>query len=78
MVAVRLRDNDAMGKRKKLLLKIEDKLRFIDEHQNKIDNELSKASPDEGLIKHWQSEIRGARKSIARYSRRLGALGWRL
>jgi hypothetical protein len=67
-----------MGKRKKLLLKIEDKLRFIDEHQNKIDMELGNPSPDQGLIKHWQSEIRGARKSIARYSRRLEVLGWKL
>lgn len=67
-----------MGKRKKLLLKIEDKLRFIDEHQSKIDNELNRSNPDEGLIGHWQSEIRGARKSIARYTRRLTALGWKI
>jgi hypothetical protein len=67
-----------MGKRRKLLLKIEDKLRFIDEHQGKIDKELSKPSPDEGLLRHWQSEIRGARKSIARYTRRLEALGWKI
>jgi hypothetical protein len=67
-----------MGKRKKLLLKIEDKLRFIDEHQSKVDNELNTSNPDEGLIRHWQSEIRGARKSIARYTRRLTALGWKI
>jgi hypothetical protein len=67
-----------MGKRRKLLLKIEDKFRFIDEHQNKIDNELKRSSPDEGLIRHWRSEIRGARKSIARYTRRLTALGWKI
>ena len=48
-----------MGKRKKLLLKIEDKRSFIEGHQDKINNELAASNPDEGLIKHWQSEIRG-------------------
>ena len=67
-----------MGKRKKLLLKIEDNRRFIEGHQGKINHELKASNPDEGLIKHWQSEIRGARKSIARYKRRLGALGWKI
>jgi hypothetical protein len=67
-----------MGKRKKLLLKIEDKRRFIEGHQRKIKNESTASNPDEGLIKHWQSEIRGARKSIARYKRRLEALGWKI
>jgi hypothetical protein len=67
-----------MGKRKKLLLKIEDKRSFIEEHQNKVDKELRKLSPNEGLIKHWQSEIRGARRSITRYERRLTALGWKV
>jgi len=65
-----------VGKRKKLLLKIEDKRRFIQEHQGKIKRELKKPNADEGLIKHWQSEISGARKAIARYKRRLEALGW--
>lgn len=36
-----------MGKRKKLLLNIEDKRRFISEHQGKINNELRKPNPDE-------------------------------
>ena len=66
-----------MGKRKKLLLKIEDKRRFIEEHKDKINSESKALNPDEGLIKHWQSEIQGARKSIARYTRRLAALGWK-
>ena len=67
-----------MGKRKKLLLKIEDKRRFIGEHQAKIDDELRKPNPDEGLVSHWQSEIRGARRSIASYIRRLQVLGWKI
>ena len=65
-----------MGKRKKLLLKIEDKRRFIQEHQDKINAERAKSNPDEGLVKHWQSEIRGARNAINRYERRLKSLGW--
>ena len=67
-----------MGKRKKLLLKIEDKRRFIQEHQDKINAEMRKWNPDEGLIKHWKSEIRGAKNAIASYKRRLEALGWKL
>jgi len=67
-----------MGKRKKLLLKIGDKRRFIAEHQRKIKNELGRPNPDDGLMKHWQSEIRGAKKSIIRYERRLAALGWKV
>jgi len=67
-----------MGKRKKLLLKIEDKRSFIAEHQEKIDHQLTAPNPDEGLIRHWQSEIHGARKSIGRYKRRLTALGWKV
>jgi len=48
-----------MGKRKKLLLKIEDKRKFIEDHQDKINDERRKPNPDEGLIRHWQSEIKG-------------------
>jgi hypothetical protein len=67
-----------MGKRKKLLLKVEDKMRFIEEHERKINEERKKPRPNEGLIKHWQSEIRGAQKAIDRYKRRLKALGWNI
>jgi hypothetical protein len=67
-----------MGKRKKILLKIEDKRRFIAQHQAKIDLELMKPNPDQALVRHWQSEIRGARRSIANCERRLQALGWKI
>jgi len=67
-----------MGKRKKLFLKIEDKRRFIAGHQAKIDDELRKPNPDEGLVAHWRSEIGGARRSVASYRRRLQALGWKI
>jgi hypothetical protein len=66
-----------MGKRKKLVLKIEDKMKFIEVHERKISEERQKLKPDEGLIRHWESEIRGARKTIDRYKQRLKVLGWR-
>jgi hypothetical protein len=34
------------GKREKLLLKIEDRRRFIQEHQGKVKRELEKPNPD--------------------------------
>ena len=49
-----------MGKRKNLLLKIKDRNDFIEIHRSKIEEERRKPIPDEGLIKHWQSEMRGA------------------
>ena len=67
-----------MGKRKKLLLQIEGKNDFIEIHRSKIAKERRKSIPDEGLIKHWESEIRGAQKSIARYKERLKRLGWKI
>lgn len=67
-----------MGKRKKLLLKIEDRNDFIEIHKRKIDKERMKPIPHEGLISHWQGEIRGAQKSITRYNERLRRLGWKI
>lgn len=44
----------------------------ITEHQNKINLEYEKDNPDEGLIKHWQSEIRAFEKGIQQARKRLG------
>jgi hypothetical protein len=60
------------------LARIEERMRFIEEHERKIDNERKRPRPDEGLIKHWQGEIRGAHKAIDRYKPRLEALGWKI
>ncbi|MBW4574802.1 MAG: hypothetical protein KME08_05900 [Aphanothece sp. CMT-3BRIN-NPC111] len=44
----------------------------IAEHQNKIRLEFEKDFPDEGLIKHWQAEIRAFEKAIQQARKRLG------
>ncbi len=44
----------------------------IAEHQEKIRLELEKSFPDEGLIKHWQKEIRAFEKAIQQAHKRLG------
>lgn len=42
------------------------------EHQDKIELELKKEIPDEGLIRHWQKEIRAFEKGIQQAKKRLG------
>ena len=44
----------------------------IAEHQEKIKLELEKELPDQGLINHWQKEIRAFEKGIKRVLKRLG------
>ncbi|MFK0731882.1 MAG: hypothetical protein HEQ35_07940 [Gloeotrichia echinulata IR180] len=44
----------------------------IAEHQEKIILELEKDFPDEGLIKHWEKEIRAFEKAIDQALKRLG------
>ncbi len=44
----------------------------IAEHETKIRLELEKPLPDEGLINHWQKEIKAFQKGIARALKRLG------
>lgn len=44
----------------------------IAEHQNKIRLESEKENPDEGLIRHWQNEIRAFEKGIQQAQKRLG------
>ena len=43
----------------------------IEEHQEKIRLESTKESPDEGLIRHWQIEIRAFEKGIKQAHKRL-------
>lgn len=38
--------------------------RRIIEHEDKIKKELEKDYPDQGLIKHWQTEIRAFEKGV--------------
>lgn len=44
----------------------------IAEHQEKIRLESEKDFPDEGLIKHWEKEIRAFEKAIQQARKRLG------
>ncbi|MEB3182553.1 MAG: hypothetical protein VKL59_26485 [Nostocaceae cyanobacterium] len=44
----------------------------IAEHQEKIRLESEKDFPDEGLIRHWQKEIRAFEKGIKQARKRLG------
>jgi hypothetical protein len=44
----------------------------IAEHQEKIRLELEKDFPDEGLINHWEKEIRAFEKAIQQARKRLG------
>lgn len=44
----------------------------IAEHQEKIRLELEKDLPDQGLINHWEKEIRAFEKGIQQAKKRLG------
>ncbi len=44
----------------------------ITEHQEKIRLEYKKDYPDEGLIRHWETEIRAFEKGIQQALKRLG------
>jgi peptidoglycan hydrolase CwlO-like protein len=44
----------------------------IEEHRVKIDLELAKNLPDQGLINHWQKEILAFQKGIKQAQKRLG------
>lgn len=44
----------------------------ISEHQEKIRLEYAKTLPDEGLIRHWETEIRAFEKGTQQALKRLG------
>ena len=52
--------------------RVESLTRRIAEHQAKIAAERGRSRPREGLIWHWQKEIRGFRISAERGRKRLG------
>jgi len=54
---------------KKRILSLEKR---IAEHLQKISIELTKVSPNDGLIKHWQAEISAFASSVERGRKRLG------
>ena len=57
---------------KKKFQKSVDSIRWqIEIHYGKIDNEEHKSVSDINLIKYWQKEISGLKKSLARAEKRL-------
>ena len=42
------------------------------EHREKIALELRRETPDRGLIRHWEKEIRAFEKGIQQANKRLG------
>jgi hypothetical protein len=43
----------------------------VDKHLKKIADQLAKPVPDQGLIDHWNSEVRGWLKQIQKHEARL-------
>ena len=60
-----------MGK-KELRKKIRTLEQRIQEHGTKLLTERAKAQPDQGHIRHWETEIRAFRDGINRARKRLG------
>jgi hypothetical protein len=47
----------------------------IEEHREKIAQERQRATPDVGLIQHWEREIAAFQEGIQRAQKRLGERG---
>jgi len=60
-----------MGKNRHLRKVIMGQLRTIQRHQEKIEAELRKSSPDAGYLRKWQKEIDTARARMAKLEERL-------
>ncbi len=60
-----------MGRNKDLRRNITGLERAIARHESKIRHERAKPNPNESLIAHWQGEIEGLKKQLARFMRRL-------
>jgi len=63
-----------LGKRR-YRKKVESLKARIQEHQEKIRRERQRDEPDEGMIAHWEREIRAFQEGIRRAMRRLGGEG---
>ncbi len=58
--------------KKRLQQKISSLEKRIKEHEEKVVTEKSRVEPDEGLISHWEREIRAFRKALDKARKRLG------
>jgi hypothetical protein len=63
-----------MGKRR-YREKVRSPQRRIREHRSKINRERLKSAPDEGLVRHWEREVRAFEDGIGRARRRMGREG---
>lgn len=59
-----------MGNRK-IRERMESLMQRIDEHRVKIAREQTESSPNVGLIRHWEREIRAFSIQLQRYETRL-------
>ena len=60
-----------MGKNKRIRTLIAGQLRTITRHQRKIEEEITKPSPNVGSIRSWEREIDNARKKVRKLEERL-------
>lgn len=60
-----------MGRNKQLRKRIAGQLRVIALHQEKIEAELRKRTPDSGYIRKWEREIDIARKTVRKLEEQL-------
>jgi hypothetical protein len=60
-----------MGRNKQLRKRIAGQLRVIATHQEKIEAELRRPTPDSGYIRKWHREIDIARKNVRKLSEQL-------
>ena len=58
--------------KKRLRQKISSLEKRIREHEEKVVTEKLRVEPDEGLISHWEREIRAIRKALDKARKRLG------
>jgi ubiquinone biosynthesis protein UbiJ len=58
--------------RKELRKKVRTLEQHIQEHGRKVLTERAKSQPDEGRIRHWETEIKAFRDGINRARKRLG------
>jgi uncharacterized coiled-coil DUF342 family protein len=60
-----------MGKNKKVRKRLKGLEEQIELHEAKVAQESSRFIPDQGRIRHWQTELRAWRAQAARLQRRL-------
>jgi predicted nucleic acid-binding Zn-ribbon protein len=60
-----------MGETKNIRKRLKSLEQNIRNHEDKIAKERQRSNPDQGLIRHWEVEIRAWHREIERLERRL-------